>query len=80
MSAQQLSPRLESAASDALSALAGVDTHDVNLCDHPKAWAAIEAFASAVRADEAERAQLVASLRVQGNAAGNMWARLDDAN
>lgn len=44
-----LGPALEDAAYDCLSALAGVDTHDVNLRDHPEAWAAIEAFAAKVK-------------------------------
>lgn len=50
-----LGPALEDAAYDCLSALAGVDTHDVNLRDHGEAWAAIEAFATKVQAAERER-------------------------
>lgn len=48
-------PMLENAAYDCLSALAGVETYDVNLRDHPEAWKAIEAFAAAVQAAERER-------------------------
>lgn len=46
---------LEDAAYDCMSLLAGVDTHDLDLRDHPEAWAAVEAFAAKVRADERER-------------------------
>lgn len=48
-------PLPEDAASDCLSALAGVETYDVNLRDHGEAWAAIEAFAAKVRASERAR-------------------------
>lgn len=43
-----LGPTLEAAAEECLSALAGIDTYDVNLRDHPGAWAAVEAFAAKV--------------------------------
>lgn len=33
-----------------LSVLAGVDTHDTNLRDHPAAWAAVERYAEALAA------------------------------
>lgn len=49
-----LGPALEDAAYDCMSALAGVETYDVKLRDHPEAWAAIEAFAAKVRAAERE--------------------------
>lgn len=39
------------AACDCLAALAGIDTMQTNLCDHPDARAAIELFAAAVRLD-----------------------------
>lgn len=39
------------AARDCLAALAGIDTAQTNLCDHPDAWAAIELFAAAVWLD-----------------------------
>jgi hypothetical protein len=34
----------EDAIYDALSKLAGIDTRDTNLRDHPEAWAAMEAL------------------------------------
>lgn len=54
-STEGLGPALEDAAYACLSALAGVDTDDVNLRDHGEAWAAIEAFAAKVQAAERER-------------------------
>ena len=52
-----LGPALEEAAYDCMSALSGVNTYEVNLRDHPDAWAAVEAFAAKVQA--AERALMV---------------------
>lgn len=57
----QLGPLLEEAAGECLAALAGVDTYDVNLRDHPTAWAAIEAFVAKVQAAERERWQRIAT-------------------
>lgn len=56
-----LGTALEDAADDCLSALAGVETCDVNLRDHPDAWKAIEAFAAKVRAIMAECAAMAAA-------------------
>lgn len=50
-----LGPALEDAAYDCLSLLASVETYDINLRDHPEAWAAIEALAAKVRAAERKR-------------------------
>jgi len=49
----------EAAAYDCLTALAGVETHDIDLRDHPRAWEAIEAFAAAAQAHAYERAEKV---------------------
>ncbi len=45
-----LTEKLESEADDCLRALAGLDTYDVNLGSHPKAWEALEVFARAIEA------------------------------
>ncbi len=42
--------KLESEADDFLRALAGLETYDVNLSSHPKAWEALEVFARAIEA------------------------------
>ena len=59
-----LGPALEDAAYDCLSALAGVDTYDTNLRDHPKAWDALGNFENAVR--DTEQARCVAQLSALG--------------
>ena len=51
----QLGQALEDAAYECLMAMAGVETYDVSLRDHPQAWGAIEAFAAKVKAAERER-------------------------
>lgn len=55
----------EAAAHDCLTALAGVETHDIDLRDHPQAWHAIEAFAAAAQADAFERAARVCDALAQ---------------
>ena len=45
-----LTEKLESEADDCLRSLAGLDTYDVNLSSHPKAWEALEVFARAIDA------------------------------
>lgn len=52
-------PVAEAAAYEMLMALAGVDTHDISLRDHPDAWAAVERYsASLVEQQAREIAEL----------------------
>ena len=71
---------LEAAAYDCLTALAGVETYDINLRDLPQAWEAIEAFAAAAQADAYERiAQIFDRRAKQANTPARMMEAQDDA-
>lgn len=48
-------PVATDAAYEMLMALAGVDTHDMNLRDHPDAWAAVERYSASLVEQQARR-------------------------
>lgn len=66
-------PVAEDAAYEMLMALVDVDTHDMNLRDHPDAWAAVERYSASLVEQQARE---IAELKAELEAKEARWTRV----